>query len=1042
MDSLTQDERRRIFMSELQILAEEEYITQKQYDVIERAYREYFYDLSSEELEKVRKVNDKIRVDLNEQTLKSRSLFAKPPRIKVEKSPEDLRERNITWSLNLGVILLLIGGLFVATSNWESMPDWMKSGSIGLVAILFFGISYLAKNVLKIEKTGLAFLVLGSLFLPIFLLSIGWFNLLGEYLSFTGEGRYIFGLLSSLALVPVYITIARKLSLRLFVWFSYLAMTSGIAYLLASLHLEKDWFYLGIMLYNALVVVLFHRFKKIEKYRLFTKELVAFAQIQLFLSSILTLFFYENHLINGINIIISAAVYLAMVYVSGRKQYHFVFSTMVVYGAIQIIEFSNGTIFEQFFPVFYVLVGIAFLAIPKFLDDQYPWKKTFQLTSAVVSCLVFFYITIDVLLINMNMEVPSWPLFLSYILLALQFLYLSNGIQSSILPYFSSVFWLAAFFEAVVILNEYLEFDSFLPTYFIGFLQFVSFGYYLKFQAFSVIRKSSRDAGIAVITVAILLSFVNWEWLELGLMLCLTSYIFYIMNRVEDRLFWKLATQWLLPISLASGFFAFGEECRQPFSFYFQELGLAMNAVLGSIISFLVFFVFRKVKEETLAKKSFLIGEIFYSFAMILTLISQINEMWMRPIVLLGGIGLFGVTTYFAIEKGKIKISLYITFTALFLLVMTSVDVYSNLNLQYGFLITSIMIAAFWGLVRSDFKVMTAYFFVPFSILGIMAFLGRYPYDLISFLITILYSIGLLIFLKLIKWRNLSIVPLLCIFLATQQYLQSNFMVIEWKLLLTSLMGIVMLIYGKITNQKLFQKSEKGGIIEIDGYTIISFLFLGSGYLYQTDLIWTSFIPGLLMTVAMWLQRRRVPENRAMPVTLIAGVYILEPYYAFISGLTIPNLFQREVLVLPWVVVSIFLKRCLNEKYSKLANRMQWGILVLVSLALVQDGLESSTIFDALILGILSLVSMISGMLLRIKSYFFVGAGVLLLNVFLQTRPWWGNLPWWGYLLITGSILIAIASYNEWHKQKIAKGETTGLSLAKERIILWFEKWK
>ena len=114
---------------------------------------------------------------------------------------------------------------------------------------------------------------------------------------------------------------------------------------------------------------------------------------------------------------------------------------------------------------------------------------------------------------------------------------------------------------------------------------------------------------------------------------------------------------------------------------------------------------------------------------------------------------------------------------------------------------------------------------------------------------------------------------------------------------------------------------------------------------------------------------------------------------------------------------------------------------MVVSLLLIQDGLESNTVYDALILGSLSLISMLAGMWLRVKAYFFVGAGVLLLNVLLQTRPFWGNLPWWGYLLIAGSILIGVASFNEWNKQKGARGEKTLLAKLKESLLMKMKNW-
>jgi hypothetical protein len=116
-------------------------------------------------------------------------------------------------------------------------------------------------------------------------------------------------------------------------------------------------------------------------------------------------------------------------------------------------------------------------------------------------------------------------------------------------------------------------------------------------------------------------------------------------------------------------------------------------------------------------------------------------------------------------------------------------------------------------------------------------------------------------------------------------------------------------------------------------------------------------------------------------------------------------------------------------------------VLLLAALLLVLDGLASSTVHDALILGSLSLISVLAGVWLRIKAYFFVGSGVLLLNVLLQTRPFWGNLPWWGYLLGAGTVLISVASFNEWNKQKKAKGEKTHLARMGEKLLAKLKQW-
>jgi hypothetical protein len=166
----------------------------------------------------------------------------------------------------------------------------MKSESIAIVSLLFYGIALLTKKVLHIEKIAFAFFVLGSLFLPIFIFSLGWFGLLGTYLSIFGDGQYLLGMLGSLLPVIVYISFAKYLHSRLFVWFSYIAVTAGTAFFLASLNLKIDFFYLGLMVFNTFLIFVYHQMKSNEKLKLFTKEFVPFVQVNLVLCTLFMLF--------------------------------------------------------------------------------------------------------------------------------------------------------------------------------------------------------------------------------------------------------------------------------------------------------------------------------------------------------------------------------------------------------------------------------------------------------------------------------------------------------------------------------------------------------------------------------------------------------------------------------------------------------------------------------------------------------------------------------------------------------------------------------
>ena len=165
MSSLSRDDKRKIFRSEMLMLKNKEYITEEHFYKTMVAHNKYYADLEATQL--IQQDAELVEVPTKQKIPKVKEV------VKKKLTTEQLRERNISWLLNIGVIFLLIGGLFVATSNWETMSNLMKSASIAFVSVLFYGMAYIAQKILKITRTSFAFIVLGSLFLPIFILSFG-----------------------------------------------------------------------------------------------------------------------------------------------------------------------------------------------------------------------------------------------------------------------------------------------------------------------------------------------------------------------------------------------------------------------------------------------------------------------------------------------------------------------------------------------------------------------------------------------------------------------------------------------------------------------------------------------------------------------------------------------------------------------------------------------------------------------------------------------------------------------------------------------------
>jgi hypothetical protein len=89
---------------------------------------------------------------------------------------------------------------------------------------------------------------------------------------------------------------------------------------------------------------------------------------------------------------------------------------------------------------------------------------------------------------------------------------------------------------------------------------------------------------------------------------------------------------------------------------------------------------------------------------------------------------------------------------------------------------------------------------------------------------------------------------------------------------------------------------------------------------------------------------------------------------------------------------------------------------------------------DALIIGGIALIMLVSSYLILNLRWFVLSSIVILLLVIKMTAGFWTSIGWWIYLLIAGVILItfaAISEYNKTHDKKI-----------RINIPLFNKKWK
>ena len=326
--------------------------------------------------------------------------------------------------------------------------------------------------------------------------------------------------------------------------------------------------------------------------------------------------------------------------------------------------------------------------------------------------------------------------------------------------------------------------------------------------------------------------------------------------------------------------------------------------------------------------------------------------------------------------------------------------------------------------------------------LGLLVFISLVnDLNIIHIVLFIVYTLFILFLLHRRDWTLYTIIPLglsLIFFLENlaymEKFVQIGFILITF---------FVLHVFGNRTYKPLFSSETKP--IRIDWYTITScfYIFFLFDIISSYDPLWLKLIPSLLVVYYLYmLINRFISILEKMIIKTITALSLLLPYYVTIAEFEWNRYIKTEMIVLPLIVLTILLSTHTWKAYKKVMSRIQLIVLMIVTAILVTDALTSNTIYDAIILGVLSLASMISGMHYRIKAYFFVGIGVLLLNVLLQTKPYWGNFPWWGYLIIAGLTLIGFASTYELQKQNKDSDKKSYLQTKKEHWIKRFKDWE
>ena len=178
----------------------------------------------------------------------------KLPEVKKDEVSSDIKRIDIF--LKLGVFMVLIAGIILATSNYEFISDTFKVLLLAFISIIFMFLSIISALFIKIKSTTKSYLLISLLFMVFTLVGIGYFETFGLWFSFGGEGASIV-MASIFGLVTIFMFIYDLLFKSRFAK----AVGSIAFFLIAPFifnHFELDFTY--AMLYMGIFYFLLHVF--------------------------------------------------------------------------------------------------------------------------------------------------------------------------------------------------------------------------------------------------------------------------------------------------------------------------------------------------------------------------------------------------------------------------------------------------------------------------------------------------------------------------------------------------------------------------------------------------------------------------------------------------------------------------------------------------------------------------------------------------------------------------------------------------------------
>ncbi|MGE6720158.1 hypothetical protein ACQKGD_22775 [Peribacillus frigoritolerans] len=537
-----------------------------------------------ESLEPVKEINDRKPV-IQKQAIKREKPVKPAKPAKPKKTPEQIRERNISVILLTGVILLLFGGLILATTSWGDLNAVLKVLFIGMVSVIFAGMAFIASK-LKIEQTSFAFLTLAGLFIPITILSASYYRIFGEYLSLNGGGRGLLGFLGGLLCLAIYCKIADYFKLKIFIFISIFTFAITCYFGLAFVTPTIEWMFLAIGVLNLLLLWNIEQLKNQKALTLFKPFIFQFIQFKIIVETFVILTLFSSNLVYSLTLMVFSVLFLIISVKLKKKYYEMAFSAVFTYGYIHLVY---NSFISEYMIIAFALVPIIFTMLSKYLAKAKRTKlsKHFMITSLIESGIVFLYSNAMVYQENYA------QIFVALMLVSAQLAYVSIQSRNSSLTYPAVVIFNLALLYLFFALP--ISFSTILNLIFvIQVVQYLGVYLYNRHPRYILFRKSTLLISPMIMLVILTIKFSEMDWLAVSAALAIISGLFFITFIKDETKHMKENALYGFPITFVLALVAFYPYLTESLEWVRSNFSLSVYLMGVSLISIGAAYTFKK----------------------------------------------------------------------------------------------------------------------------------------------------------------------------------------------------------------------------------------------------------------------------------------------------------------------------------------------------------------------------------------------------------------------------------------------------------------